>query len=125
MTHRMTTSILRFLLVVLLGTYMSPTFAWQMIDSHSEMSPALIQLEADHHEYDLYHHHHHHHDDGTDDDSAHTQIGHLLSHLPAVVSDDEPFLPTPTGLSGYPVWRTAVAFAASDPPYKPPRNSFT
>ena len=107
----------RLLLVVLIGTFMSPGFAWQMIDSHSEQADiSVVMGDAGHHE------HHHHDNDGDDDDAAHGQIGHLLSHLPIVVSDIAPLLPAQESSAIFPGYARVFACTANDPPFKPPRN---
>lgn len=113
---------LRLLLVVLIGTFMSPSFAWQMIDSHNETTIASVVGNDDHHhhENDLYHHHHE--DDGDGDvDTAHGQIGHLLSHMPAVLQEVKSLPLSPADSIAFSACLRTFAFAATDPPYKPPR----
>lgn len=114
------TFISRLLLVVLIGTFMSPGFAWQMIDSHNETTVASAFADDGHHEDDF----HHHHDDGAGDDNdiAHGQIGHLLSHLPIVVSDIALLLPAQASSAIFPACARVFAYTANDPPFKPPRN---
>lgn len=104
---------LRLLLAMLAVTFMSPDFAWHMIDSHSENEVA-----ADRHASDTYHHP----DDGSENDSAHSQIGHLLSHLPAVMHDLA-WPPVTVAVStAYPVCASVLICATLPPPFKPPRN---
>lgn len=110
-------STLRLLLVVLIGTFMSPGFAWQMVDSHSESADTSV-IESDTGHYESYVHHHHH-----DDDAAHGQIGHLLSHLPVFIYETAMiFLPETTQVA-YPLHNTISAYADIEPPFKPPRSS--
>lgn len=118
---RISPSIMWLLLVVLIGTYMSPGFAWQMIDSHraTEIASMLSGDGHHHHESDL----HQHDDDGEGDiDTAHTQIGHLLSHLPAVVFDHAALPVTQGDTALFSIGTPAIASTESDPPYKPPRS---
>ncbi len=118
------TYILRLLLVVLISTFMSPSFAWQMIDSHNETTIASLAGNDDHHHHedDLYHHHHHDEDGDGDDDTAHSQIGHLLSHLPAVMHNIVLLATPQTNSTTFPVLLHVFTFTATDPPFKPPRD---
>lgn len=113
-------SVLRLLLVVLISTFMSPGFAWQMIGSHHEAGVTSVLSEGHHthHESDT------HHDDGEGDiDTSHTQIGHQLSHLPAVVFDRISLPAMQDDAAQFYIGTSTIAFTASDPPYKPPRDS--
>jgi len=125
MANRILTSTLRLLLVVLISTFMSPSFAWQMIDSHHETTIASFIDNDDHHhhEHDLHHHYHHDNDAEGDDDSAHNQIGHLLSHLPAVLHEVVVLPASSPESITYPSFHSTFAYTATDPPFKPPRFS--
>ncbi|MBI5890288.1 MAG: hypothetical protein HZB47_06370 [Nitrosomonadales bacterium] len=112
---------LRLLLVVLISTFMSPGFAWQMIDSHNVASFAGHD-DHHHHENDLYHHHHHDDDGEGDVDTTHSQIGHLLSHLPVVMQDIAPLPVAPADSSAFSACVAEFTYTATDPPYKPPRT---
>jgi hypothetical protein len=116
--------ILRLLLVVLIGTFMAPGFAWQMIDSHSEEADVQMASDASHHEHEsnflLYHHHHH--DDGDDEDLAHTQIGHLMGHMPAVIYEAGSLPIHPAQWIAYPDYCLTFALVGISPPFKPPRT---
>ncbi|MDP2805856.1 MAG: hypothetical protein Q8O24_07920 [Gallionellaceae bacterium] len=119
MTPKLTTSVLHLLLAVLLSTFMSPSFAWEMIDSHSDEIHLMASGDLDQHEDVAAHHHHHHESEG---DSAHSQIGHLLSHLPGMI--DQTLL-TPTVIAtsgGIPAGDYSLIEVETAPPYKPPRN---
>lgn len=120
MMNRISTSTLRLLLVVLLSTFISPSFAWQMIDSHADSS---VAVSGHSHDEDMYHHHHHHDADGDEeDDNAHGQIGHLLSHLPAVMHEIASLPSSETSLSVFATCIVVLIFTTTDPPFKPPRN---
>ncbi|MDO9053795.1 MAG: hypothetical protein Q7U37_07710 [Gallionella sp.] len=113
------TSTLRFLLVVLFSTFMSPGFAWHMIDSHNGMPHASALADADNHAHEV---HHPHDADSDKDGNAHDNIGHLLSHLP-VVTHDIASLPALQACSAvYPMSSHAFVHATVEPPFKPPRN---
>jgi hypothetical protein len=118
MSQTFITSLLRLLLVVLVCTFMSPSFAWEMMDSHSDETGLLVMGDTEHYK-DVAPHHHHH--DGTEADSAHSQIGHLLSHLPAVMHQIE-LMPASLSTSiGIPAKIYSLIQADTAPPYKPPR----
>lgn len=122
MMRRISTFTLRLLLVVLIGTFMSPSFAWQMVDSHSESADtSVVAGNTGHHE--SYMHHHHHDDDNDDDDAAHGQIGHLLSHLPVFIYETATIFLSATAPVAYPVRHTITFYADAEPPFKPPRSS--
>lgn len=108
----------RFLLVVLLATFLSPWFGWQSVASHDELAHAeLVALDhGDHHHAPDSHH-------GDHDDAAHSDIGHLLSHLPAVLPDPEPALRPLAAGAVFPSRHSTVPVADLEPPYEPPRHS--
>ena len=112
------TSTLRLLLAVLLVTFISPGFAWQMIVGHGEDAPAPLMSAAVHAD-DV---NHHHYDGASEDDNAHGQIGHLLSHLPTAMFDMAWPFAAPAVSTAYPVHVPAIVCAAPPPPYKPPRS---
>lgn len=109
---------IRLLLVVLLATFLSPSFAWQAVASHEASAHADSGVVADdvdhHHEADAHHHDH--------DEAAHGEIGHLLSHLPVVVPDSTPLLPPAATPIAYPARHHTFPHADPEPPYKPPRS---
>lgn len=118
MTARRSSPLLQLLLAVLLATFLSPGFAWQAVASHSALAHADLAAGADdgrHHD-DADRHHHDH------DETAHGDIGHLLSHLPAVMSDATPMLSETAGDNAYPPRRPTFPHADPEPPFKPPRS---
>lgn len=72
----------RFLLVMMLATFLSPAMGWGMTISHGQPLHADIEMDKAH----VGHHHsHNHHPSGQaleDHQAAHSLIGHLLSHMP-------------------------------------------
>lgn len=113
-------STLRLLLVVLIGTFMSPSFAWQMVDSHSGSAGTSVVVDSTV-PHESYVHHQHHDDD--DDDAAHGEVGHLLSHLPVFIYETTTIFLPATALVAYPASGAITAYADAEPPFKPPRNS--
>ncbi|MDO8312000.1 MAG: hypothetical protein Q7T25_08680 [Sideroxyarcus sp.] len=118
--NKIFTSTLRLLLVVLIGTFMSPSFAWEMLDSHSEEARLSVMGDADHHDEKIEAHHHHHDSDGGD--AAHSQLGHLLSHLPALMHMIELAPVAASTSSRVPTETYSLIQADTAPPFKPPRN---
>ncbi len=118
MIARLITSTLRLLLVVLISTFMSPSFSWEMMDSHNEETNLSMMGDTAHSEEIEAHHHHH----GGEDDAAHSQIGHLLSHLPAVMHRIELTNVSVSTLTVTPIEVCPFVQADTIPPYKPPRN---
>ena len=116
--NKLFSSSLRLLLVVLFSTFMSPNFAWQMIDSHSEVSHTSASANDAHQENDIFHHHH---VDGDEEDTAHSQIGHLLSHMPAVVYIMVSLPDVQASSTTYPICSQVLPHLAIKPPFKPPR----
>jgi hypothetical protein len=111
---------------VLFATFLSPGFAWQAVASHSGLAhaeQAAVAVDGDHHDHGsgasaaIHVAHDDHHDA-----AAHADIGHLLSHLPAVMAEAAP-LPSPAaGVIDCPPRLPAVPRADPEPPYKPPRS---
>lgn len=111
--------VLRLLIVAMLATFMSPSFAWQKLASHGAPTYAdvLAQGHADHDHDNVGHGHDH-------EESAHDQIGHILSHLPVVMTSVLMLPPRATGAIAYPARHCAILCADTDPPFKPPRTPF-
>lgn len=109
----------RLLLVVLLATFLSPGFGWQSVASHGELAHADMAVVAHgghHHEHE---HDAHHADHG---DAAHSEIGHLLSHLPMLLSEIEAAPRPATASTDFPPRHSTVPLADLEPPYEPPRS---
>lgn len=112
---------MRLLLVVLIGTFMSPGFAWHLIDCHSESADTSVVVdETGYLESHMQHRHHH---DDEDYDAAHGQIGHLLSHLPVFIYETAMFFLLESAAVAYPLHHTIAVYADIEPPFKPPRSS--
>lgn len=112
-----TSHIARLMLFVLLGTFLMPSFAWQMVVSHeqaehSQISQAMHDDTHAHHDDTDQHHH--------DDENAHSQIGHLLSHMPLFVQSAWALPQIEKPRTFYPVRISNIFQPGPDRPFKPP-----
>ena len=116
MLNRLFPVVPRLLLAVLLATFLSPGFGWQVVTSHSgavTIAAVVAPDEAGHdHDADADHH----------ESAAHGDIGHLLSHLPGFVHHAAQ-LPAATAAGiAYPPPQYPYSHADAEPPFKPPRS---
>lgn len=107
------------LLAVLLCTFMSPTFAWELSGGHDDETFAMasegeINVQPKAHLY--------HHGDEESDDGVHSQIGHLLSDLPTMPHNTA--IADVVEMRSGKVLTVLPALSQEDkaPPYKPPRD---
>lgn len=120
MATRLIHSVSRWLLVVLLATFLSPDFGWQTLASHgglAHVDPVATVPDGDH-DHDHGHHH------GDHDDGAHAEIGHLLSHLPVVSVGTAHVFHQAVGGTQAPSREHAFLCADAEPPDEPPRHLF-
>jgi hypothetical protein len=117
----------RLLLALMLLTFLSPGFGWQVVAGHDLLAHAAA--EAHGHGHDDHDHDHDHHGavlaGGTaahDHEDAHSMIGHVLSHMPAAavsaaLTPQLPYQPVMQGLD------PSLVMPASPPdqPYRPPQ----
>lgn len=117
----------RLLLALMLLTFLSPSFGWQIVAGHELLERAAVAVEADHH----HGHEHDHHDAAPTDASlthehehedAHSMIGHVLSHMPATIFS----APVPLPVPHQPVMLGAelllvLPTSPPDQPYRPPQ----
>lgn len=119
----------RLLLALMLLTFLSPGFGWQMVAAHESPLHDTAVAEAGHH--DRGHHGEHpaekslaaEHDHGYGD--AHTMVGHVLSQMPANFL--MPFQVHVTPLVAVRHAREPLLFIPappSDQPYRPPQALF-
>ena len=106
-------SIARFLLALMLATFLSPSFAWHMQAQHHEIA---AEAEAGHghdHEGD-------HHATGSGAGDAHASIGHLLGHLTMQIAQVGILIPASDDVA--PAVDVSAPLLASEtsPPYRPP-----
>lgn len=129
MHQRIFRRVSRLLLVVMLSTFLSPSFAVGMLSTHDQLEHSNAQLTADiehdHHDdadhdnvdHDAMEHAAHDHED------AHGFIGHLLGHMPIVMSGTTPVSFPPAVQSHHADPKTTVSFTLPDPPFRPPRST--
>jgi hypothetical protein len=105
----------RALLLVMLATFLSPSFAWHMHAGHHEVEHSIHGDGHDHgHDHDA-----NRHGEGSAND-AHASIGHLLGHLAMHMSYVAPPIPAAARVApAADMPRHAIASEAS-PPYRPP-----
>lgn len=115
----------RLLLALMLLTFLSPDFGWQVVAGHD----ALAHMAAEGDDHGHGHDHDDHHEavlageaSGHDHEDAHSMIGHVLSHMPATPSAAA----LPPSLPHQPVMQGAdlvLVLPASPPeqPYRPPQ----
>lgn len=118
----------RLLLALMVLTFLSPSFGWQLVAGHELLEHASAAVAADHphgHEHaphdaapaDASSTHPHEHED------AHSMIGHVLSHMPATsfsaaVPLYAPHQPVMSGVELLLVLPTSPP----DQPYRPPQT---
>jgi hypothetical protein len=103
----------RILLLVALATFLSPGFGWEMVASHEQLEHAAVSS-SDLHEHDSHDHDSHEHA------NPHSSIGHLLSHMPAALSEPTTTPVTFSGKSNLPEPRVIVPYSIFEPPFRPP-----
>lgn len=130
MTARLRLLTSRLLLVVMLLTFLSPSFGWQVVAGHDVLSHPPVPAEAGHaaHAHDADHDDHHQAParcDGHDHEDAHSMIGHVLSHMPALtlMAALPPPVPHQPVLQGA---EPSLAIPSFTPelPYRPPQALF-
>lgn len=125
MTPRLRLLTSRLLLAVMLLTFLSPNFGWQVVAGHDLLSHEAVAEAVEHSPHD-HDGDHDGHDQppphGHDHEDAHSMIGHVLSHMPATTLSG--ILPA-QGLH-QPVQRgvepsLAIPSFPPDQPYRPPQ----
>lgn len=125
MTSRLGLLAGRLLLEVMLLTFLSPSFGWQVIAGHDLLEHGPVAVEEEHHPHARDGDHDDHDQPiphGHDHEDAHSMIGHVLSHMPAVTVSAA--LPPP--LPHQPVLQggepsLAIPTVHPDLPYRPPQ----
>lgn len=116
----------RLLTALMLLTFLSPGFGWQMVASHDLLEHEDVAVELDPHDHDDPHDRDHHEAGPAPDEhpheDAHSMIGHVLGHMPAPTL----FAALPVSLPHQPGWQRAeplLVFPSSSPdqPYRPPQ----
>lgn len=113
----------RLVLALMLLTFLSPSFGWQMVASHELLEHESVAAGLDHHG-------HHDHDDLDEvpapheykHEDAHSMIGHVLSHMPATpfVAVLPLYVPHQLALEGSEP-ALVIPMSPPDQPYRPPQ----
>jgi hypothetical protein len=106
----------RLVLLVMLATFLSPSFAWHMHAGHHEI---------EHSPYGQPHDHDQDHDgntraDGEVANDAHASIGHLLGHLAMQLCSFQFLLPVAERFAPHVDAPVVALTAVTSPPYRPP-----
>ena len=108
---------LRFVLLVMLSSFLSPSFGLGMVASHDQLAHASVgQGHADH-EHDQPGPKH----DAQDHQDAHSSIGHLLTHMPIGMFEMPHLAFPPLDQALLPIPESLVLSFESTPPFRPPR----
>lgn len=125
MTFRLRLLTSRLLLVVMLLTFLSPSFGWQVVAGHDLLVHEAVAAEGEHHPHD----HEGEHDapkqpvpHGHDHEDPHSMIGHVLSHMPATtlsatLPPQLPHQPVQQGVEP----SLAIPSFLPELPYRPPQ----
>lgn len=122
MFHRTPKLLLRFVLLVMLATFLSPSFGWGMVASHDQLEHAFAGPE-----HVSTGHGHPGHDatdtqsDSQDHQDAHTSIGHLLTHMSAGLFEMPRLDIPPRAQAELPAPSTLVLHIVPKPLFRPPR----
>jgi hypothetical protein len=119
----------RLLLTLMLLTFLSPGFGWQMVASHDLLEHPGVTAGQDHPEHDDHHGHDDHEDPPAthghehSHEDAHSMIGHVLGHMPATTFHAA----LPVYVPQQPVWQRAeplllLPSSPPDQPYRPPQT---
>jgi hypothetical protein len=117
MFRRTRQSFLRFMLVVMLASFLSPSFGLGLVASHDQLAHASAGLEhADHdHQHSGPRH------DKQDHQDAHSSIGHLLTHLSVSFFELPPMGIPAMAQAELPTLDARILPVALQPPFRPPR----
>jgi len=108
---------LRFMLVVMLSSFLSPSFGLGLVASHDQLAHASIDLKhADHDHQNSGPQH-----DKQDHKDAHSSIGHLLTHLSVSFFDLPPMGIPPLVQAELQALDARILPVALQPPFRPPR----
>jgi len=108
---------LRLMLVVMLVSFISPSFGLGLIASHDQLSHQFVGLEHTDHGHDQSGTQH----DSPDHQDAHTSIGHLLTHLSISFFELPRMGIPPIAQTELPVLDARILPVALQPPFRPPR----
>jgi len=108
---------LRFMLVVMLSSFLSPSFGLGLVASHDQLAHTSVNVE--HVEHDHQHSGSQH--DKQDHKDAHSSIGHLLTHL-SISFFELPLMGIPPlAQAELQALDARILTIALQPPFRPPR----
>lgn len=108
----------RLLLVVMIGTFLSPSLGWGMAASHGQLEHVDLALSVTEAE-----HEHHDEDEGHEHHEAHASVGHMLSHLPVDLSSATHLFFGTRSEADLPDLLFSIPHSVFEPPYRPPQAS--
>ncbi len=117
MSHRAQQFLLRFMLMVMLASFLSPSFGLGMIASHDQLAHGLVGLAHAGHNHGHTGPQH----DAQDHLDAHTSFGHLLTHMSAGLFEMPRLAIPPLAQAELPLSESLVLNFESTPPFRPPR----
>lgn len=107
----------KLLLMVMIGTFFSPSIGLAMTAAHGQHghaeSDAMRDDDHERHHEQIPHEHH----------EAHASIGHLLTHLQADLSGDIRFAFEPQAEPALPALQFTLPRSVYEPPYRPPKSA--
>lgn len=111
-------SISRFVLTVMLATFLSPSFAWHMHAQHHEIA---AEAKAGHgHNHDGDNHIASNDAGNTHASDAHASIGHLLGHLTMQMSQFVVTIPPAEDVAPAVEVPAPLLLSETSPPFRPP-----
>lgn len=108
---------LRFMLMVMLASFLSPSFGLGLVASHDQLAHQSIDVQHTGHDHEHPGPRH----DSQDHKDAHTSIGHLLTHLSVSFFELPPMSIPPMAQAELPALEARILSIALLPPFRPPR----
>lgn len=114
----------RITLMLMLLTFLSPTFGWQLTADHEELA---------HSSQTTFVKHNHHHPDHADiislssvheHEDAHSMIGHMLAHMPMTMVSPFEFVVVRSGMVRHIAPPMSVRLRLPEQPFRPPQSLF-
>ena len=109
--------VLRFMLMVMLASFLSPSFGLGLVASHDQLAHQSIGVEHTGHDHDQPSSQH----DSQDHKDAHSSIGHLLTHLSISFFELPRMGIPPIAQAELPALDARILPVALQPPFRPPR----
>ena len=107
---------LRLLLLVMLASFLSPSFGLGLVASHAQLAHMTVGVDADHEHGQPGPQH-----DTQEHKDAHSSIGHLLTHLSVGLFEMPRLGFSPQVQTYFPEQDSLVLHRVTQPPFRPPR----